>query len=55
MQQAHRSRILHFLGDPGGQPEEKAYEYFEDGLLVIQEGHVLKIGDAHDLMPSLSP
>ena len=55
MQQAHRSRILHFLGDPGGQLGEKAYEYFEDGLLVIQEGHVLKIGDAHDLMPSLSP
>ena len=54
MQQAHRSRILHFLRDPGGQPEEKAYEYFEDGLLVIQEGHVLKIGDAHELMPSLS-
>lgn len=47
---AHRGRILHFLGDPA-KLGDKAWEYFEDGLLWIEHGHVRALDHAAYLLP----
>jgi guanine deaminase len=52
---AHRGALLHFLDDPGNEPEPNAnsLETFDDGLLVLNEGQVLAAGPAADLLPRL--
>lgn len=49
--QAFRAAILHSLADPRETGTEQSYEYFEDGLLVIEDGKVAQIGRAADLLP----
>ncbi|WP_020406408.1 guanine deaminase [Hahella ganghwensis] len=55
---AVRGAILHFLHDPAdvdntnGQVSD-CYEYFEDGLMIIKDGHVDRVGSAADLLPTL--
>ena len=34
---AFRGSILHCLGDPGEASDPSAWEYFEDGLLVVDQ------------------
>ena len=44
---AHRAAILHCLRDPGDDRDplaSGAVEYFEDGLLVVADGHVDRVG-----------
>ncbi|MEH6591902.1 MAG: guanine deaminase [Halioglobus sp.] len=53
--QAHRAALLHFLEDPDKTAEENSYEYFEDGLLVIDNGKVVAAGAAADLLSELPP
>ncbi len=53
MRQAFRSSILHCLSDPGEEAHSSAIEYFEDGLLIIEDGDVLKAGHADALLPQL--
>lgn len=53
MLKAYRGEILHFIEDPAKVPLEQSYEYFEDGLLIIDNGLVKKLGHAADLLPSL--
>ncbi|SFI36773.1 guanine deaminase [Pseudomonas guineae] len=50
---AYRAAILHSLADPAVVGVEQSYEYFEDGLLVIKNGQVAKVGPAADLLPTL--
>ncbi len=50
--QAYRARILHFVGDPA-QLGEQAWEYFEDGVLVIEDGHISTLGEAADILVQL--
>ncbi len=50
---AYRASILHFLADPDVVSLEESYQYFEDGLLVVEDGHVLQVGEAGGLLPSL--
>jgi guanine deaminase len=52
--QALRASILHCLADPGDQSNRSAYEYFADGLLVVDEGHIVAAGDATRLLSELS-
>ena len=52
--QALRASILHCLTDPGDQSTRSAYEYFEDGLLVVDEGHIVAAGDATKLLSELA-
>ncbi|OUS31965.1 guanine deaminase ['Osedax' symbiont bacterium Rs2_46_30_T18] len=47
---AHRSAILHSLGDPHTSGVENSYEYFEDGLLIIEQGIITHLGDASELL-----
>ena len=48
-----RGSILHCLADPGEQSTRSAWEYFDDGLLVVDEGIVQAVGDAEALLRSL--
>lgn len=56
---AHRASILHFLADPdlvkqGNVALEDCYQYFDDGLLITENGHVKAVGAAKDLLATLS-
>lgn len=52
---AFRGSILHFLGDPGDAIESNLIQYFEDGLLVVENGRVSELGEARDLLAKLPP
>ncbi len=54
MREAYRASLLHCLADPGEGAESSALEYFEDGLLIVENGVVAEAGDASTLMPQLS-
>ena len=47
---AYRARILHLLDDPA-RAGAGALEYFEDGILWIQDGKVKAVGPADQLLP----
>jgi len=40
---AYRAGILHFIADPSIHPH--AYEWYEDGLLIVENGHIVAVGD----------
>lgn len=48
---AHRGEILHCLDDPNGPNghDQQAWQYFEDGLLIVEDGHVVACGAAQSL------
>ena len=48
---AIRGSFLHFVGDPDEQDD--AYEYIEDGLLILKQGKVTVLGEALDWLDSL--
>lgn len=50
---AYRAAILHSIADPAVVGVEQSYEYFEDGMLVIDNGRVANVGHAADLLPTL--
>ena len=50
---ALRASILHCLTDPGDESRASAYEYFEDGLLLVDGGHIVEAGDAAKLLSDL--
>lgn len=46
MRQAYRAAIFHCLADPGEDDAADACEFFADGLLVVDRGRILELGDA---------
>ncbi|RDE22872.1 guanine deaminase [Motiliproteus coralliicola] len=50
---AHRSALIHSLGDPAKLGIENSYQYFDDGLLVIEDGRIAAVGEAEKLLPGL--
>ncbi|HTT36227.1 MAG TPA: guanine deaminase [Burkholderiales bacterium] len=50
---AFRGMVLHFLTDPGEGDDPHAFQFFEDGLLVLEQGRVRSVGPARDLLTSL--
>jgi guanine deaminase len=54
MRAAFRGSVFHCLADPGEQGNDDAFAYFEDGLLIVEDGCVAGLGDAGELMGSLS-
>ncbi|MGE8361609.1 guanine deaminase [Pseudomonas sp.] len=50
---AYRAAILHSLADPAVVGVEASYEYFEDGVLLVEDGRVVKVGPAAELLPTL--
>ena len=51
--QAFRASILHCLSDPGEEALASAIEYFEDGLLIVDDGRVQTVGHAAGLLPGI--
>jgi guanine deaminase len=49
---AFRASILHFRDDPASL-SEGSHEYFEDGVLVVRDGHVADVGPASQLLAAL--
>ena len=49
---AVRADFLHFLDDP--DKNEKAWEYIEDGLLLLNQGKVLELGNCNNRHSQLS-
>src|SRR5260221_6435504 len=50
---AFRASILHFRGDPGAASSPGSFEFLEDGLLVVEDGCVARVGPAEPLLASL--
>lgn len=50
---AFRAALLHFLDDPDNDLEPHNLEYFPDGILLIKDGYVEKVGHAEDLLATL--
>ncbi|WPP01397.1 guanine deaminase [Pseudomonas sp. HR96] len=50
---AYRAAILHSLADPAEVGVEASYEYFEDGLLVVDDGKIVAVGPAEALLAEL--
>lgn len=54
MRKGYRGRIVDFENDKSGQPE-KSYRYFDDGLLVVEDGRVAEAGDYKTIIEKQSP
>jgi guanine deaminase len=50
---AYRASVLHFLSDPGEQDAAESYEYFADGLLLVENGRIAALGSAERMLPLL--
>ena len=50
--EAFRGGIFHFLSDPK-DGVAGCYEFFEDGLLVVENGRITQLGDAEPLVDEL--
>jgi hypothetical protein len=49
---AYRAAILHSIADPA-EVGLASHEYFEDGLLVVDDGRISALGHASELLPTL--
>ncbi|MFT5574166.1 MAG: guanine deaminase [Cryomorphaceae bacterium] len=49
---AYRGEILHFLDDPTVVGSDNSYEYFADGLLLVENGLVTGLGSYSELASS---
>ena len=38
---AYRASILHSVADPKDVGIDESYDYFEDGVLVVENGHIV--------------
>jgi guanine deaminase len=52
--QAIRGSVLHFLDDPAAGDRDGGHEYYEDGLLIVEDGYIAKIGSAQELLPTVT-
>lgn len=50
---AYRAAVLHCLADPREVGSNDCCEYFEDGLLLVQDGIIERIGPATELLSAL--
>jgi guanine deaminase len=51
---AFRASILHCLDDPGEHADSSAVEYFADGLLLVEDGIIVALGEAKEMVPRLA-
>ncbi|GFM83656.1 guanine deaminase [Pseudomonas cichorii] len=50
---AYRASIVHSIADPAQVGVEASYEYFPDGLMLVEDGRITAVGNAADLLGSL--
>ncbi len=53
MPHAYRACILHFVADPDAVAAEQCLEYFNDGVLLVDDGHVVNVGEASEMLANL--
>lgn len=51
---AYRSSIIQLVADPSEVGLDNAYRYFEDGLLVVENGIITHVGDYITTLASLN-
>jgi guanine deaminase len=51
---AYRAALLHMLDDPCRVPAHAAFAYHDDGLMVVEDGHVAAFGAYTDVFPTLA-
>ena len=51
---AYRAAILHSLDDPALVGVQASYQYFADGVLVVEDGRILALGAADEVLPTLA-
>ena len=51
---AHCGALLNFRADPGAHDEPSAYEYWEQGVLLVTDGCVEAFGPAAELLPAIT-
>ncbi|MFD2179748.1 guanine deaminase [Veronia pacifica] len=51
--EAYRASVLHSIGNPTHMGIENSFQYFEDGLLVIKDGHIEALGHYRELSEQL--
>ncbi|WP_293268556.1 guanine deaminase [Neptunomonas sp.] len=52
---AYRASIIHTLDDPAKVGIKSSYQYFKDGLLIVENGLIKAIGSAEILLQTLTP
>ncbi|MDX5373771.1 MAG: guanine deaminase [Pseudomonadaceae bacterium] len=50
---AYRAALLHSIADPSEVGSAASYEYFADGILLVENGQVVEAGAAEVLLPRL--
>ena len=50
---AYRAAIVHSIADPAEVGPQASYQYFADGLLVVEDGIIVSVGHATELMDTL--
>ncbi|WP_311971055.1 guanine deaminase [Pseudomonas baltica] len=50
---AYRAAILHSIADPAEVGIEASYEYFADGVLLVEDDLIKAVGPAETLLPTL--
>lgn len=48
--QGFRSAIVHSIADPKDVGLENSYQYFDDGVMVVQNGHIVDLGPAEEVL-----
>ena len=51
---AFKGSILHFLSDPEIESDKAGYEFFKNGLLIVEDGYVQSVGPYEELNKNLS-
>ena len=50
---AYRAAIVHSIADPAEVGIEASYEYFADGVLLVEDDRIQAVGPAQTLLPTL--
>lgn len=51
---AHRGAVLNFRSDPGASDSTGTYDYWPDGLLIVNDGYIENVGPANALLNTLT-
>jgi guanine deaminase len=52
---ALRGRLLSFLAAPNGAGDAASYRYIPDGVVVVEDGRITRVGPAAEILPALPP
>ncbi len=50
---AVRGRLLTFIDDPAEARAGESHRYWQDGVVAIEDGRIVEVGEAKDLLPRL--